>query len=454
MTDDTRTRHLHEQDRRHHFHAQTNPLQLAKHGPDMVERAEGIYLYTGDGRRIIDGKSGGYCTNIGYGNARLCRAAYESMQQLSFANNFVGRSNRWAAALSEKLNAITPPAYQRFFFASTGSDAVESAIKMALYYWRQQGQARKRAIIARRHSYHGLTLFAGSLTGMDSLHTPFGLPLPGMVHHVEAPYWYGYGRGCSPEEFGRMAAAAVERKIKEIGPENIAAFIGEPIQATSQMIIPPDSYWPEVQRICAQYDVLLIADEVVTGLGKTGEWFGFQSFGFEPDLFVMAKGLSSGYFPISAVAVGERVDRVLQRCDERFAHGFTNCGHPVGAAVACENIAVIEEEKLVEKVRDVIGPALAKGLEAFRQFPWVGEVRSRGIMGAIDIDLTKVKPATQADSEALAQHISELSWANGLEMRPVGTAIGMVLPMIITRAQLAESLDILMRSFKSASVTY
>ena len=440
------------QDKYHHYHPQTNPVTLAKEGPGLIDKAEGIYVYTADGKRFIDARSGGYCTNIGYSNDRLCEAAYQTMKQLSYSLVFDGQTNRWAAALSEKLASITPESFQHFFFGSTGSDAVESAIKIALYYWRQKDQPSKRAIIARRHSYHGLTLFASSLTGIDTLHQPFGLPITDLVYQIDAPYRYAYGRGRSKEELGLAAAATLEKKIQEIGPEKVAAFIGEPIQASDNFIIPPANYWPQVQRICEQYDILLIADEVVTGFGKTGKMFGFQSFGFEPDMFTMAKGISSGYFPVSSVGIGSKVSEVLQQADEYFAHGFTNCGHPVGSSVALENINVIEQEHLVTRVREETGPYFSQRLNEFLQFPFVGEVRSLGIMGAIDIDVTKVNPdASLKDSLDLANRIGNLAWENGLSARPVSSALALVFPMIITKEQIDDAVRILQTVFEEIS---
>lgn len=451
MTKDANNSEFLTQDKAHHFHANTNPVELSKTGPTLITRGEGVYIYTDDGREIIDGMSGGWCTNVGYGSERLSKAAFEAMKQLSYTLTFAGRTNPWAAALSDKMSSITPEQYERFFFASTGSDAVESAIKMALYYWHLRGMPTKRAIIGRDFAYHGNTLFASHLVGADGYGSQYGFPLTDIVHRTDAPYWYRFGNGRSPEVFAKDAAAALERKIQELGPENVAAFIGEPIQATLGLIIPPKGYWSEVRRICDRYDVLLIADEVVTGMGKTGELFGFQTYGFQPDLFTLAKGFSSGYFPISCVAIGAKVGDLFQRTDQLFIHGFTNCGHPVGAAVALENIAVIEDEHLVEKVKYETGPYMATRLKEFLRFPFVGEVTSQGIIGAIEIDITKLMPGSVAESVALGTRIGEIAWRNGVNARPIGTTFGMMFPMIITAEQIDKAIDILKQSFELAA---
>jgi putrescine aminotransferase len=442
---------LADSDKRHHFHAHINPVQFAKTSPTIIARAEGVYLYTSDGQKIIDGRSGGWCTNIGYGHERVCRAAYEAMKQLPYSLTFGTQTNPWVAALSAKMAAISPKQYEHFFFGSTGSDAVETALKMALYYWHLRGQPKKRAIISRDLAYHGNTLFASHLVGEAGYGSQFGFPLTDMVHKVDSPYWYRFGKGLSPEAFGLSAAQALEKKIQELGADNVAAFIAEPVQATLALVIPPASYFPEIQRICQKYDVLFIADEVVTGLGKTGRMFGFQSFGFEPDLFTLAKGLSSGYFPMSGVAIGAKVGDLFERTDRSFRHGYTYCGHPVGAAVTLENIAVIEEEGLVEKVRNETGPYLASRLKEFLEFPFVGEVTSIGIIGAIEIDLTKVRAgATLADSEALGEKIADSAWTRGLSARPVGSTYAMMFPMIISKQQIDEAIDILKDVFACA----
>lgn len=437
-------------DRDHHLHANTNPVEFRRSGPILIEQAQGIRIRTSDGHELIDARSGAWCVNVGYGNERICNAAHKAMRQLSYSLSFAGRTNPWAAELSYKMAEITPRQYQRFFFGSTGSDAVETAIKLALYHWHLRGQPTKRAIIARELAYHGNTLFAAHLIGEADYGRQYGFPLTDLIHHAPAPYHYRHGRGQSVEAFGIAAARAIEEKIVTIGPENVAAVIGEPIQASLGLVIPPESYWPEVRRICDRYDILLIADEVVTGMGKTGDMFGFESFSFEPDMFTLAKGFSSGYFPISCVGLGQKVDDVLHAHDRPFVHGFTNCAHPVGAAVALENIAVIEEEKLLSRVKSHTGPYLAARLAGLCDFPFVGDIASRGIMAGIELDIGRVRKSSRPENEALGVSIAEIAWSLGLSARPLGTTFALIFPLIMTNDDIDEALDILEKAFAQA----
>ena len=439
-----------DKDRRHHLHANTNPVEFAKTGPVMLSRGKGIYLYTDDGHKVIDGLSGGWCTHLGYGNPRLCKAAVQAMRQLSYTLTFGGRSNPWAARLSHEMAALSPPQYQHFFFSSTGSDAVESAIKLALYYWHLRNSPSKRAIISRDLAYHGNTLFAAHLIGADGYGAQYGFPLTDLVHRATSPYWYRFGRNQSPDQFGKTAAASLEAKLLEIGPENVAAFIAEPIQATLGLVIPPRTYWPEIQRICAKYDVLLIADEIVTGMGKTGRMFGFESFSFEPDLFTLAKGFSSGYFPISCVGIGNKISSVLQKADRVFAHGFTHCGHPVGCAIALEAIAVLQQERLIDAVHADIGPRVCNRLQDFLNFGCVGEVSCKGVIGAIEIDASRIGAGGHAESLALGARIGDIAWKKGLHVRPIGTTLAMMFPLISKKRQIDAAFAILKDSIAEA----
>jgi putrescine---pyruvate transaminase len=439
-----------DQDKRHHLHPMTNPVTLREHGPEMVVRANGVYLYLEDGRQVIDLHSSLANVNIGYGNLDVCNAAYAALQGLSYGHTIVGRSNPWAAALGAKLAEITPAQYQQFFFASSGSEANESAVKMALYYWRLRGQPSKRAVISRCGSYHGSTIFTSSLTNnWAPFHSQFGLPLTDLIHHTQCTNWYTEGKGRTREKFTQDLLVALEKKIQEIGPSNIAAFIGESIQ--TPYIIPHEDYWPGVRRLCDRYDILLIADEVVSGFGKTGKMFGFENFAFEPDLFTMAKGITSGYFPLSAVAVGKEVSDVMQRSNEMFAHVFTNSGHPVGAAIALANLAVIKDQALMARVKNEIAPYFGLRLQELREFPFIGEVRHLGVMAAFEIDLNRVNPSVDAKKNAeLGEKIGVIAWRRGAFVRG---GCYLCLPMIITKEQIDEGVDILKASIAEAAAS-
>jgi putrescine aminotransferase len=290
-------------------------------------------------------------------------------------------------------------------------------------------------------------LFASSLTGMDLFRTQFGLSVGDRVHLADSTSWHSSGQGGSMEEFCQHLIRSLDAQILRIGPENIAAFVGDPIQ-TAGVIIPPDNYWQEVRRICDLYDILIVADEAITGFGKTGRMFGFENFNYEPDLIVMAKGISSGYFPISAVALGGRVANVLQNSDEILAHSFTNSGHPVGAAVALESIAIIEEDGLLRRVREEVGPYFAERLGELRRYPCIGDVRSIGILGGFSIDLSKVEVAAAADGN-FYERVLSIAWRHGLAIRGTGS---ICLPMIVTKKQIDEIIDILKASIDEASL--
>jgi putrescine aminotransferase len=254
---------------------------------------------------------------------------------------------------------------------------------MVRSYWNLKKQPKKKTIIARTNGYHGSTMVAASLGGMSYMHELADLPLSGFVH-IRQPYWYGEGGDMSPDEFGKVCAQALEQKIQELGAENVAAFIGEPIQGAGGVIIPPQTYWPEIQKICKKHDILLIADEVICGFGRTGYWFASEHYGIEADFMTLAKGITSGYIPLSAIMVSDRVADVLNAMGD-FAHGFTYSGHPVACAVAIENIRILKDEKLVDRVKNETGPYLAKKMQEFLDHPLVGEVRNLGLMGAIEL---------------------------------------------------------------------
>lgn len=419
-------------DSRHHLHPFTDFKALAEAGgPRIITRGEGVWIEDADGHRILDAMAGLWCVNIGYGREELARAAYEQLQELCFYHGFFKTTTAPAVELAAKLAELAPPGLSRVFFANSGSEANDTIVRMVRHFWNLKGKPSKKAFISRQYGYHGTTMASISLGGMDAMHGQGDLPLPGF-HHVMPPYAFEHGKGMDPESFGRIAARAVEEKILELGPENVAAFIGEPIQGAGGVIIPPDSYWPEIQRICREHDVLLIADEVICGFGRLGHWFGCQRYGIEPDFMTLAKGITSGYLPLSAVMVGDRVAETLIEEGGEFYHGFTYSGHPVPCAVGLANIALIEREGLVERARNDIGPFLhAKLVEALGDHPIVGEVRTEGLIGAIEIVKDKGTRERFPGKGKVGLIAREHSFGNGLIMRAVRDTLVFAPPLVI-----------------------
>jgi putrescine aminotransferase len=313
------------------------------------------------------------------------------MLELPYYNTFFKTTTPPAVELSQVLADLTPPHLNYVFYGCSGSDANDTIARFVRQYWNMVGKTSKKTIIARINGYHGSTMVAASISGMSYMHELADLPLPGF-EHIMQPYWFAEGGDMTPAEFGLKAAKALEDKILALGADKVAAFFAEPIQGAGGVIIPPETYWPEIQRICQKYDVLLVADEVICGFGRTGHWFASDYFKIKPDFMTMAKGLTSGYLPLSAVMVCDRVAKVL--FDSDLSHGYTYSGHPVACAVALENIRIIREEKMVERVHDETGPYLNKRLKELLDHPLVGEVRSLGFIGAIEIVKDKAKRKT------------------------------------------------------------
>jgi putrescine aminotransferase len=425
------------EDLAHHLHPFTDHKALAEEGGGrVVTHADGVYLWDADGRRYLDGMAGLWCVNVGYGRRELVAAAAEQMAELPYYNTFFKTTTPPAAELSELLSDLTPDNFNHVFFANSGSEANDTILRMVRHFWHLEGKPEKQTIISRHNAYHGSTTAALSLGGMEAMHQQGGI-IPGIVH-VAQPYWYGEGGETDPEAFGLEAAQAIEAKILELGAEHVAAFIGEPIQGAGGVIIPPQSYWPEVQRICRRHDVLLICDEVICGFGRTGAWFGLDSFGIEADFLTLAKGLSSGYLPISAVMVGDRVARTFIDKGGEFFHGFTYSGHPAACAVALENIRIIRREGLVEKVRDETGPYLANALRSLNDHPLVGETRSMGLIGAIELVEDKAARKHFDEPGKVGTICRDHCVANGLIMRAVRDIMVLSPPLIITKQQIDE----------------
>ncbi|WP_164759715.1 aspartate aminotransferase family protein [Mesorhizobium sp. M5C.F.Ca.IN.020.29.1.1] len=427
----------------HHLHPFTDHVVLAAEGgPRVIKDGDGIYLWDTEGRRLLDGMAGLWCVNVGYGRKELGEVAHQQMNRLAFCNTFFKTSHQPVIELAERLAALTPEGIDNFFFANSGSEANDTAIRLVRSYWAAVERPQRHVVISREYAYHGSTLAGASLCGLPGMHGVAGLPIAGVAHSA-APYAWAAGKALDDSAYGREAADALEAKILEIGPENVAAFIGEPVMGAGGVITPPPGYWARVQEICRKYDILLVCDEVICGFGRTGEWFGAQSFGIAPDIMCMAKGLSSGYLPISAVGIGTRVAETLRTRPGVYSHGFTNSGHPVAAAVALKNIELIEAEGLVDHVRDVAGPALARRLEALAVHPLVGQVRGIGAMWALELTSDKATRAPFAPPGSVATRVRNLCFERGLATRAVREGLVFAPPLIITEAQVNEMADIL-----------
>ena len=398
-------------DAAHHMHPFSTQTDLASDGVRVIKRGEGVWLTDSEGHRILDGMAGLWCVNIGYGRRELADVAARQMRELPFYNTFFKTSHVPAIALSAKLAELAPGDLNHVFFAGSGSEANDTNIRIVRHYWSTKGKPEKSVIISRKNAYHGSTLGGASLGGMIPMHEQGGLPIPD-VHHISQPDWWAEGGDMSPEEFGIARARELEEAIAEIGENRVAAFIAEPIQGAGGVIIPPDSYWPEIKRICDAHDILLIADEVICGFGRTGNWFGSQTVGIQPHIMTIAKGLSSGYQPIGGSIVCDEVAEVVGATE--FNHGYTYSGHPVAAAVALENLRIIEDEKIIDAVRETTGPYLRERWEGLAEHPLVGEAKIVGMMGSLALTPHKDSRAAFASESGTVGLIArEISFSNG-----------------------------------------
>ncbi|HUR43806.1 MAG TPA: aspartate aminotransferase family protein [Aestuariivirga sp.] len=421
----------------HHFHPFTDHKAFhAGGGPRVMTQADGVWIWDANGNKLLDGMAGLWCVNVGYGRKELAEVAYQQMLDLPYYNTFFKTTTVATTELAAKVSSLMPKRFQHIFFTNSGSESNDTIVRFVRHYWKLKGKPYRQHFIARRRAYHGSTMVAANLGGMEGMHGQGGTVLPGF-HHVQQPHWFDFGGDKTPEEFGLDAAADLEKKILELGPENVAAFIGEPVQGAGGVLIPPSTYWPEVQKICRKYGVLIVSDEVICGFGRTGNWWGFETFGFEPDIVAIAKGLSSGYQTIGAVAFSDYLLKDFFALGGEFYHGMTYAGHPVACAVALRNIEIIEREKLVERARE-LGPYFSAALATLRDHPIVGETRSIGLIAGLELTSDKTKRSRFKEPGRVGTICREHCFQNGLIMRANWDTMVLSPPLIITKKEIDE----------------
>ncbi len=450
ITNHMPTAELQALDAAHHLHPFTAGAELAQKGARVITRADGVTLWDSEGDSILDAMAGLWCVNIGYGRHELAEVAARQMKELPYYNTFFQSTHVPVIALAAKLAELAPHDLNHTFFAGGGSEANDTNIRLVRHYWATKGQPEKKVIISRKNAYHGSTLGGASLGGMQAMHAQGGLPIPDIAY-IDQPHWYLEGGDTDPNEFGLERARQLEAKIAELGEQNVAAFIAEPVQGAGGVIVPPDSYWPEIQRICDAHDILLIVDEVICGFGRTGNWFGTETFDLRPDVITIAKGLSSGYAPIGGSMVTEEVARVINDGGD-FNHGYTYSGHPVAAAVALENLRILEEENIIGHVQEVAAPYLKQKWEGLMDHPLVDDAKICGMMASLALTPDKSARAEFAAGAGVAGLICRgHCFGNNLIMRHVGDRMVISPPLILSKSDI----DLLAeRAWKALDLTH
>ena len=438
------TASLRKLDQSHHLHPFTDFHEYAEHGGRIFSKAEHIYIYDSEGHKMLDGMSGLWCCNLGYSQQSIIEAVYRQMQELPYYNNFFNCSNQPAVELAKALVDVTPANFNHVFFTNSGSEANDTNIKLAHRYFDLIGKPSKKLIISRKNAYHGSTVAAASLGGMSAMHKQArGLDY---VHHINQPHWFEEGAEEDPNAFGIRVAQELAAKIDELGEDNVAAFIAEPVQGAGGVIIPPDSYWPEVQRICDERDILLIADEVICGFGRTGKWFGSETYGIKPDLMTFAKAVTNGYMPLGGVMVGDRVADVLLAGGGEFAHGLTYSGHPSACAAGLETLRILKDTNIIETAASDVAPHFQARLQEYVDHPIVGQVRGKGMFAAVELVSDKSSRERLAPESGGAVYCRNVANENGLMVRQTGDAMIMAPPLVCNR----EEIDILIDKLGAA----
>ena len=443
------TKALQALDSAHYIHSFTDHGDLATRGARVMTHAEGIYVWDSEGKKVLDGMSGLWCVNAGYGRKELADAAYQQMMTLPYYNSFFQTTNVPATRLAAKLASLAPDvgdrSFNHVFYSSSGSESNDTNVRMVRRYWDLLGQPQRKTIIGRINGYHGSTMAGASLGGMSGMHAQGDLPIPNITH-IGQPYFLENALpGESEDAFGLRAAGWLETKILELGADKVAAFIGEPVQGAGGVIIPPATYWPEIQRIVDKYGILLISDEVICAFGRLGHWFAYEKFGYKPDLVTFAKGVTSGYIPLGGVMVGNRVAEVLIEKGGEFNHGYTYSGHPVACAVALANLELMERENLVGRVKDDIGPYLAQRFAELNQHPLVGMAETCGFTAGLVLLKNKQTLERFDDNLGVGMVCRGHCFGNGLIMRAVGDRMIIAPPLVMTHAQIDEMMALIVK---------
>lgn len=434
----------------YHLHSYTNFAAHEQQGPMIIRGGDGCYVMDEDGKRYLEGMGGLWCCALGFSEKRLAAAAYRQMTELPYYHSFTSRGHRPAIDLAEKLIGMVPVPMSKVFFANSGSEATDSVIKMVWYYHNAIGQPQKKKIISRIRGYHGVTLAAASMTGLPVNHKHFDLPIDRIVH-TTAPHYYRQGRAGETEtQFATRCAEDLEDLIIAEGPDTVAAFIAEPIMGAGGVIVPPATYFEKIQAVLRKYDILFIADEVICGFGRTGHMFATETFDLQPDFLTLAKQLSAGYAPISAVLVNDKVYQGLKigAADVgAFGHGFTYSAHPVSCAIALEALRIYEADGILEHVREII-PHFQERLHALGEVPIVGEARGLGLIGAVELVADKATKRPFNPVGQVGAEIMNAAREYGLMVRAIQDNIAFCPPMIITHDQIDELFDLAERALK------
>lgn len=439
-------------DQAHHLHPFTDFRQHARNGGRVFSRAEHIYIYTADGHCMLDGMSGLWCCNLGYSQQSIVDAVTEQMQRLPYYNSFFQCSNQPAIELAKALVDVTPERFQHVFFTNSGSEANDTNLRLINRYYQIQGRPEKKCIISRHNAYHGSTIAAASLGGMKPMHNQTnGLAY---VHHIDQPHWFEVGPDEDPNAFGIRVARQLEQKIEELGEDRVAAFIAEPVQGAGGVIIPPDSYWPEIQRVCDERDILFIADEVICGFGRTGQWFGSETYGIKPDLMTFAKAVTNGYQPLGGVMVSGKVADVLLSRDGEFAHGLTYSGHPAAAAAGLATLKILRESDIIGNAAQTLAPHLQSRLRELEAHPIVGQVRGRGMFAAVELVRDKASRERLAPNSEAAVFCRNAANELGLMVRQTGDAMIMAPPLVSSIEELDSLVDMLAQSLDRTATHY